>query len=134
MVYKLFSIHSVIDVITNSSTEIYTFQDGSVEPVKELLTEVLGLCNIAGTVEDYFYVKVLPTSFVDDSTEAMIEFVLKGTAPETEEEFEATKMSIVADESSGSSVVILPKQEMFNTLANKVIQVLNSPISKEVYC
>lgn len=134
MVYTLFSVHSVIDVITNSSTEIYTFQDGSVEPIKELLTEVLGLCNIAGTVDDYFYVKLLDRSFVERETDAMVEFIMKGEAPETEEQIEATEMSIANEDSFGTVAVILPKQEMFNTLAKKVIQVLDSPISKEVYC
>ena len=51
-----FKLHSVVDVITNSSTVIYTYQDGSVKPAKELINEMLKLFNVTDkTADDLFY-------------------------------------------------------------------------------
>ena len=55
-------IHSMVDVITNSSTVIYTYQD-SVKEAKELVQEVLSLSGIPDmTPDDVFYYGV----FCDD--------------------------------------------------------------------
>ena len=56
-----FKLHSVVDVITNSSTVIYTYQNGSVEPAKELINEMLKLVGTTDkTADDLFYFAVLP--------------------------------------------------------------------------
>jgi hypothetical protein len=47
-------IHSVVDVITNSSTVIYTYQDGSEKPVRELIEEIFKLSNITENIDDVF--------------------------------------------------------------------------------
>lgn len=48
-------LHSIVDVITNSSTVIYTYQD-SIEESKELLQEILNIANIEKSVDDLFYI------------------------------------------------------------------------------
>ena len=50
--------HSIVDVITNSSTVIYTYQN-SVGEAKELVAEVLSISGIDKTPEDVFYYGVL---------------------------------------------------------------------------
>lgn len=56
------NIHSVVDVITNSSTTIFTYQN-SIEQAKELIQEMLNLCGIKDkTPDDLFYYGV----FCDD--------------------------------------------------------------------
>ena len=56
-------LHSVVDVITNSSTVIYTYQSGSIAPTKELVNEMLKLSGITDkTADDVFYYGV----FCDD--------------------------------------------------------------------
>jgi hypothetical protein len=48
-------IHSSVDLITNSSTVIFTYQD-SIEQAKELVNEVLKLSNITDkTADDIFW-------------------------------------------------------------------------------
>lgn len=47
-------IHSIVDVITNSSTVIYTYQN-STKQAKELVEEVLKLCEIDKTPDDIFW-------------------------------------------------------------------------------
>lgn len=56
-------IHSIVSEITNSSTVIYTYQDGSVGPAKELINEMLKLSGVLDKkAEDIFYFGV----FVED--------------------------------------------------------------------
>jgi hypothetical protein len=56
----IMKIHSIVDVITNSSTVIYTYQDNSIEPAKELVNEMLKLSGITDkTADDVFYYTVL---------------------------------------------------------------------------
>lgn len=49
------NIHSSVDVITNSSTTIYVYQD-SVKQAKELLQEILNLLGEEKKVDDLFYI------------------------------------------------------------------------------
>ena len=61
MIIKL-KIHSVVDVITNSSTVIYTYQNSTIQ-AKELVQEMLNLAGITDkTPDDIFYYGV----FCDD--------------------------------------------------------------------
>ena len=56
----IMKIHSIVDVITNSSTVIYTYQDNSIEPAKELVNEMLKLSGITDkTADDIFCFNVL---------------------------------------------------------------------------
>lgn len=56
----IMKIHSIVDVITNSSTVIYTYQEDSIEPAKELVNEMLKLSGITDkTADDIFLFNVL---------------------------------------------------------------------------
>jgi hypothetical protein len=58
-----FSIHSIVDVITNSSTVIYTYEDGCEAPAKELIDEMLKLSGESDKKsDDIFYIG----TFCDD--------------------------------------------------------------------
>ncbi len=54
--FKL-DIHSIVDVITNSSTTIYTYQDG-IKEAKELLQEILNIMGEKKGVDDLFSIGV----------------------------------------------------------------------------
>lgn len=48
-------IHSIVDVITNSSTELYTFpNDNAVELTIDLINQIMKVFNIEGDATDYF--------------------------------------------------------------------------------
>ena len=51
-------VHSLIDIITNSSTEIYVTSESSVEPAKLLLQELLNLEHSNKTVDEVFTISV----------------------------------------------------------------------------
>ena len=59
--YKL-NIHSSVDLITNSSTTIFTYSSGSLGKLRELVNEMLKVFNRTDTFDDIFYAKV----FLDD--------------------------------------------------------------------
>jgi hypothetical protein len=48
----------VIDVITNSSTEIYSWYDNSVGACKEMLQEMLKVFGVDKNVDDVFYITI----------------------------------------------------------------------------
>jgi hypothetical protein len=51
-------VHSQIDLITNSSTEIFVHSENSIEPAKELLSELLKLYGSDQKVDDVFTLSI----------------------------------------------------------------------------
>lgn len=51
-------LHSVIDLITNSSTEIFVYSENSLKPAKELINEILKLQGSDKTCDDVFDLKI----------------------------------------------------------------------------
>jgi hypothetical protein len=58
------NIHSIIDVITNSSTEIYTYvtKDG-VEKAHEMINEILKVSGSTAKSEDLFDISIVPSDW-----------------------------------------------------------------------
>jgi hypothetical protein len=52
-------LHSITDLITNSSTTIYTYSEGSVNPCKELINEILKLVGEDKTCDDIFELSIV---------------------------------------------------------------------------
>lgn len=50
--------HSIIDLITNSSTEMFMDYSESVEPCKEMINEMLIACGIDKTCDDIFDIRL----------------------------------------------------------------------------
>lgn len=48
------NLHSIIDLITNSSTEIYTYSSGSLKACEEMINEFFKVFNIDKTCNDIF--------------------------------------------------------------------------------
>ena len=57
------NLHSAVDVITNSSTTIFTYSEGSDKKAVELINELLGVLGSDLKAEDMFYMGV----FLDDT-------------------------------------------------------------------
>ena len=51
-------IHSLIDLITNSSTEIFVHSSASIEPAKAILNELLKLSGSQETCDDVFEISL----------------------------------------------------------------------------
>ena len=137
-------IHSTVDIITNSSTTIFTYQDGSVVPLKELIDEILKLSGSDQKADDCFFFETFldddgyycenencPFTFDDWSKneeylESLKLQILKG-------EIEKPNWMKIAEEDSNydgyqypTTLEILPKDEKYSDLANKLLKYLNS--------
>ena len=144
-------IHSTVDIITNSSTVIFTYQGDSVEPVKELIDEILklsGTKNEDGTqmkADDCFYFGVFlcdddsylegddcPEDMDDKSFEKLKLQILKG---ETERPDWMTNREEQDNEgyTDSTNLEIMAKDKKYSKLAEKLLGYLNSPTHEASY-
>ncbi len=167
MLIKL-KIHSMVDVITNSSTVIYTCQN-SIKEAKELVQEVLNISGITDkTPEDVFYYGVFCEddiyfdSIGDNEDGEMPEGIPKidyDTAWNSEERKEQNKaqekwlddlkLSIIKGEITkpdwmeeieideyeierSNTLYLVPKDDKFKDLAEKISNLLGSVTAEEV--
>jgi hypothetical protein len=56
-------LHSFTDLITNSSTVIYTYSDGCIKPLENMINEILTTFNIEEKCNDMFHITVLCDKF-----------------------------------------------------------------------
>ena len=145
-------LHSIVDLITNSSTTIFTYSQGSLGEVKSLINEMLKVFEIPNkTADDLFYFGVFADDYSsagdrdDDDEENGYPYsnadyeeeerlinddimkILKG-------EMEKPKWMIDYEETEDrynyftpeTSLHILPKDEKYSELANKLLSYLNS--------
>jgi len=61
--FSKIKLHSSVDLITNSSTVIFTYSGGSLQAVKDLVNEMLKVFERTETFDDIFYAGV----FLDDT-------------------------------------------------------------------
>ena len=156
------NFHSIVDVITNSSTTIYTYQN-SVSEAKELVAEVLKLAGIEDkTPDDVFYYGVFCDDdvYLDDIEEFVEEHpelkdmpqidydaewgseVRKRSVIKQTEWFDSIKLAIIKGEREkpewmssrekreyydpDSRLFLLPKDEKYQPLADKISKLLGS--------
>jgi hypothetical protein len=67
-----FNVHSVVDVITNSSTCIYTQATaGSIQSVKDIINSLLALGETDLTADDLFDIKITSDELIDQRKEML---------------------------------------------------------------
>jgi hypothetical protein len=93
----------MVDVITNSSTTIYTNQDDSVQPAKELVSEMLKLFGVTNLTPDDIF------------------------------EFRVVKEDEDYSENDSSELMLTAKDSKYDDLARKMIKFLNSTDYEEGY-
>ena len=139
-------IHSTVDIITNSSTTIFTYQDGCVSTLKELINEILKLSGSELKAEDCFYFETF-LDYDDDEYSECDEFPFQSDDyAQDKKDFNALKLQILKGEiekptwmkkveeneneygySYPTSLEIMAKDEKYSELANKLLNYLNSP-------
>ena len=121
-------LHSSVDLITNSSTVIFTYSEGSLSAVKVLVNEMLKTFESDLTFDDIFWAQVLPDGYNDD-----IEL------PENYEELEVQYIKGEIDKpewmvncerydyyEGSTSLHLIPKDEKYSELANNLLNYLYS--------
>ena len=147
--FKL-NVHSIVDVITNSSTVIYTYQNSTKE-AKELLQEILNLMGEDKKVDDLFNIGVflesvdyytehieedddeeMPADYPDDYKEQnkyiedLIESILKGEIDKPAWMTKLEEGENYMGFSYPTSLYISPKDVKYDALAKKMLVFLNS--------
>lgn len=129
-----FNIHSVVDLITNSSTTIYTYSEGSVPAVYELLNEIFKIAEISEKPEDVIYCKCFYNDYIyDDYKDApegfdfnkSIDDILENDTPEWM--YDAEKYhEDRADYRSSSYIYIKAKDKKYDILISKIKKLIYS--------
>lgn len=97
-------IHSFVDLITNSSTEIYIEADtGTIEAIKSLVNNLLKIAKSELTVDDLFTITLLTKNknyeFVENPEEIA----------ESDAGYREAKISVVAKDDQSSEAIIAAK-------------------------
>lgn len=129
-IFKL-KLHSSVDLITNSSTVIFTYSSGSIEKVKELVNEMLKVFGHEDkSFDDLFWAKVIPEDYADynevpdNYKELEIQYI-KGEIEEPEW-IRGGDYGDYGDYDCSNYLVIIPKDENYKKLAEKLISYLYS--------
>lgn len=137
-IFKI-KLHSVIDVITNSSTEIYVFQDASLSAFKELVDAMILTFKVPYSTEEMFGCDV----FLDDTyyyvegyreyqnSEETVTYETIGKIMDSillgEIEKPEWMKEIENQTQRATSLYIIPKKPEFGKLSKQILNFLNSP-------
>lgn len=137
-------IHSVVDLITNSSTVIFTYSEGSLEALKELVNEMLKIFGKTETFDDVFsaevfleerygYLDYIARNIIDiDITDYkklddLIHEILIGKSKKPQWMIDAEDNDYNYDCYRNSTVLeIIPKEEKYKELSELLLKYLYS--------
>lgn len=76
------SVESIIDIITNSSTEIYTFpSDHAGDLLKKIINQILKEAGTDKTFDDLFEIEKVPNDYVEDEFKDWVSYECKEDFP-----------------------------------------------------
>lgn len=138
--------HSMVDIITNSSTVIYTYSEGAVDAVKDLINEILLLEGTYKSADDLFYIDTFlsdldgytesdlwPEDIDSDNIEDFVDKILTKQIekPDWLKEIEEDKDNDYYP--LATSLYIKAKDKKYSELANKLLRYLYSTNHEAVY-
>jgi hypothetical protein len=136
-------IHSVVDLITNSSTVIFTYSEGSLPALEELVNEMLKTFGRTEKFNDVFYAEVfleeqykymdyilqhnIETDIIDsDGIEKLIHEVLIGNIEKPQWMLNAEDAENDYCYRHDTLLEIIPKEEKYKDLADLLLRYLYS--------
>lgn len=140
-------LHSITDLITNSSTVIFTYSKGCVEPLKEMFAEIAKTFGITKSFDEMFdiviaanygeiyedYLQTLGEEWypegVDSTTDidALFKDVIAGKIPKPEWFNEAEDTEYSYDNYLPSTnLYLIPKDEKYRNLGKSIVKFLYS--------
>ncbi len=152
-------IHSFVDVITNSSSTIYNYQEDALPAVKNMIDEFLKTFGCKETADDMFYPAIMSSidhysDYLDDTSEDPDEDKIDKEIPKemSRKELELLIENIItgkiekpewiknADEQEDGEgfeaerfLYLVPKEEKYKKLGEAIIKFLNSPTQEATY-
>jgi len=129
------TFHSVIDLITNSSTEIFTNYKNSISTCKEMIGEIFKIFEIDKTVDEVFYINVFLNigdyenkKYTLEEIYQIIQDVLEGKLKKPDWMIEREQEVFTYIEPIDTYFYIKAKEEKYEMLAKKIEKFLYSPI------
>lgn len=121
-------LHSSVDLITNSSTVIFTYSGGSLSAVKELVNEMLKVFGKEETFDDIFWAKVLPDDYDENQElpENWKELEIQYIKGEIEKQDWMKNYERYDSYEGDTSLNLIPKDEKYSELAKKLLKYLYS--------
>lgn len=144
MEFKI-NIHSVIDIITNSSTEIYTYSEGTIEPLKKLIDEMFKMHGIDKKFDDVFIATVnsdiydysesenKPEELSGDDVNALLDDIKNGKIEKPDWMNEVESNENWNDYTPQTYLSIVTKDEKYNEFAALVKSFLYSTNQEACY-
>lgn len=145
-IFKKIKLHSSVDLITNSSTVIFTYSEDSLRAVKDLVNEMLKVFGKTETFDNIFYAEIfLDGDYGYLNSDSCPEELTNGDWKQNKENFDKFKLSILKGEIEkpqwmknveksedcggyrGSTLLELcAKDEKYSDLANVLLRYLYS--------
>ena len=128
-------LHSSVDLITNSSTVIFTYSEGSLGAVKDLVNEMLKTFSSDLTFDDIFWAQVLPDEHSEDNElpenyeELEVQYI-KGEIEKQDWMVNSERYDYCRGD---TSLHLIPKDEKYSELANKLLKYLHSTNHEVIY-
>lgn len=139
-------LHSSVDLITNSSTVIFTYSEGSLKAVKDLVNEMLKVFGKTETFDDIFYAEVfLDEDYYYLESDSCPEELTSGDWKQNQDNFAKFKLGILKGEiekpqwmknveesenydyyRASTSLELCAKDEKYSDLANALLKYLYS--------
>lgn len=139
-------IHSVVDLITNSSTVIFTYSEGSLPALKELVNEMLKTFGRTEKFDDIFYANIFLDESCDyieyleqnelnidadedvnlDYIEKLKHHILIGELEKPQWMIDAESYDYNYDDRPENTLNIIPAEEKYTDLADLLIRYLYS--------
>jgi hypothetical protein len=134
----MIKIHSITDLITNSSTTIFTYSDGSPAAFDKMMAEILKAFGIEKRVDELFYTIVLNdlysySEYEDyfDGENIQIEDAIQDLLLQIAVGVKKAPKWLRAKPNQQSYLHIIPKDPKYVELAESVIDFLYSTHSEE---
>ena len=152
---ETFEIHSITDLITNSSTTIYTYSDKSPAALRPLINEIFDIFGVKERCDDVFAINVMyDTSRYDDAVDGYEGDIPDEYLTQNDLRREALVMLVnniksgkvdkpkwfvdmennIRDSWGGTKLYITAKDPKYDNLAKLVVKFLYSTYAEECDC
>jgi len=141
--HEKLKIHSTTDLITNSSTTIFTFSDGCDAVLREMINEILRVFGIDKKCDDLFHMVVLAdddyhyleydnTELSTEEIREQLRAVKNGEMPKPEW-FNTVESHVSEELQGGTTLYISPKNPEYEKMAQLIYKFLYSTSNEATY-
>jgi hypothetical protein len=138
-----FKLHSFVDVITNSSTTIFTYSSDAIKPAKNLINAFCKAMGYEKSADDMFFITCMPDNFYEQYAEHIEDMDIPFIYEESKADMQQLEKDIISgavlfpewlkmeggsyEDEIESTISIYPKEEKYQEVADALKKFLYSP-------